>query len=492
MSWAEAKWTVDSLLQKLGQAPNNMRAFSGYGTAEGTIYLCFLEPADSYDLIGNLICAVGGVMIRMSDTDYPASPYDGTLVIDNTQLGKYENAEFTITGLDTDKTYYFSAFPYSTQGVYNLSSDDANRFICSSLTAVVYGISRDITNSSPAWTRTDSAIGMTATASIGTTAGSSDFDSCYPWSNMTRRVYNSWDTMVKIPKFYYRHTRSDSTEYIKITGEYVEGFTLHPAFNHAGVETDWILVGAYKTSTVNDSPCSKNNEAPQMNQTRTTMRTNAKSKGTGWGLIDISTLSAIQMLILVEFANNDVQSVIGRGYCQNSQAMMANIDKPINTGSCDSVSNRTGRPAGTDGLVDVVWRGIEGFWGNLYEFVDGINYNCTNRTYYVCNNPANYADDTTANYTPLSYTSPDGGYIKAEGFDPDNSYVILPETVGGSESTYDCDQYHRYNTTGWSVLKRGGFAGSSSAAGLFTITTIENSTSVMDVSAGSRLLYIPS
>ena len=27
MSWAEAKWTVDSLLQKIGQAPNNMRNF---------------------------------------------------------------------------------------------------------------------------------------------------------------------------------------------------------------------------------------------------------------------------------------------------------------------------------------------------------------------------------------------------------------------------------------------------------------------------------
>ena len=30
MSWAEAKWTVDSLLQKIGQAPNNMRSFIAY------------------------------------------------------------------------------------------------------------------------------------------------------------------------------------------------------------------------------------------------------------------------------------------------------------------------------------------------------------------------------------------------------------------------------------------------------------------------------
>ena len=30
MSWAEAKWTVDQILQKVGQAPNNMREFTAF------------------------------------------------------------------------------------------------------------------------------------------------------------------------------------------------------------------------------------------------------------------------------------------------------------------------------------------------------------------------------------------------------------------------------------------------------------------------------
>ena len=50
----------------------------------------------------------------------------------------------------------------------------------------IYGISRDITASSPAWARTDSAVGKTVKASVGTTAGSSDFDNCYPWSGIVR------------------------------------------------------------------------------------------------------------------------------------------------------------------------------------------------------------------------------------------------------------------------------------------------------------------
>uniref|UniRef100_UPI0020C45490 hypothetical protein n=1 Tax=Salmonella enterica TaxID=28901 RepID=UPI0020C45490 len=82
---------------------------------------------------------------------------------------------------------------------------------------------------------------------------------------------------------------------------------LHPAFNHGGVEKDYLYVGAYKTSTGNRSVSGAN---LQVSQTRDTMRNKAKAKGAGWSLIDIAALSAIQMLILVEFANNDVQSTI--------------------------------------------------------------------------------------------------------------------------------------------------------------------------------------
>ena len=127
MSWAEAKWTVDSLLQKIGQAPNNMRSFIAYSLSATSIGLKFQEPADSYDANNNLICSVGGVMIRMSDTGYPTKPSEGTLVVNNTNLGAYVNTPFTVSGLTKGRKYYFSAFPYSVQGVYNLSSNAANR-----------------------------------------------------------------------------------------------------------------------------------------------------------------------------------------------------------------------------------------------------------------------------------------------------------------------------------------------------------------------------
>lgn len=345
----------------------------------------------------------------------------------------------------------------------------------------IYGISRDTTSSSPAWVREDDAVGKTATASVGTVTGHSDFDTCYPWSEIHRETLSTGDVMVKIPKFWFRRYREGNVEYIKIADKATTDFTLHPAFNHGGVECDHIYVGAYKTSSNNKSVTGA---APQVSQTRATMRSNAKNKGTGWSLIDISALSAIQMLMLVEFADNNMQSKIGRGYCDGNSAA-------LKTGSCNSVANLTGRPAGTDGKVDVIWRGIEGFWGNVWEWVDGLNFN--NGTYYVCNDISKYADNTSTSYEKLSFTGATNwaaSYITETGLDTGNNpHVIMPKAAGsGSESTCECDGC--WSSAGWRAFVRGGGKGSGSLAGLF-IASLNSASSDAGTDSGSRLQYIP-
>ena len=213
------------------------------------------------------------------------------------------------------------------------------------------------------------------------------------------------------------------------------------------------------------------------------MRKNAKSKGAGWGIIDISTVSAIQMLYLVEFANNDSQSVIGKGYTNSSNSAA------ITTGKCNSVPNLTGRPSGTDGATDVVYRGIEGFWGNVYEWVDGIN--CNGNSYYVCNNPSKYADDTTSNYELLAFTAPSSNYISRMGLDDNNSGIMMPSKASGSSSTYYCDYHYSGSSDSWYVCCRGGSWDDGLIAGLF-YSLCSGSSSGAGSGIGSRLLYIPS
>lgn len=346
----------------------------------------------------------------------------------------------------------------------------------------IYGIQRDITSSSPEWTRTNDAVGMSATASVGDIAGRSDFDKCMPWAGMVRETLSTGDVMVKIPKFYYRRYREGNIEHIEIADKPVGGFSVHPSFNHTGQEKDFIYIGAYKTSSNNKCI---SGATPQVNQLRSVMRNNAHSKGEGWNIIDISTLSAIQMLFLVEYATNDSQKAIGRGYVDKNSSI-------LQTGTCDNVLNLTGIPTGTNGKVDVIYRGIEGLWGNVREWIDGINFN--NSEIWVCNNPSQYADGTPTNYTKLSYNLINNtGYITELGIDQgENKHIMLPFKADGTNSTYYPDYVNgNINNRTWRVLNIGGGLQGNSDAGLFCSYGDFGPMNSHD-RVGSRLLYIPS
>lgn len=402
------------------------------------------------------------------------------------------NGTKTLTAPDTSGSVVFDIpTPSSTPESWTVTATDGVNMVTETVSITYDGQSVSVNlgywggikciynTSDPAWTREGAYANYTATASVGTVAGSSSFDSVYPWSGIERVTLDTGDVMVKIPKFAYRRFRdNDNYEHIQIASSAGGDFAWHPAFLHNGVTTpqDYIYVGAYKTSSNNKSV---SGASPTVNQPRSTMRTNAAAKGTGWSLVDASTLSAIEMLIMVEFANNNVQAVIGAGYTY--------VSRWINTGSCDNVPGLTGQPAGTAGTVDVIWRGIEGFWGNVSEWLDGLNWQ--GGTYWVSNDQSSYADDTSTGYTSLSYTGAtnwSSSYIKEMGYDASASAYMLPVTGGGSDSTYYCDGI--WSTTGWRHPKRGG-SGGDSLIGLYTLGV--NSSNV-STDIGSRLLYIPS
>ena len=408
-----------------------------------------------------------------------------------------EGSEITVTNGELTMTAVGGtvAFDLSCYGEWTVSStlngetdsevvvvDTVKQYYVTLSYLVIFGISRDTANSSPLWTRTDDAVGMTATASIGTSAGSSDFDQMAIYRDIERVTMDNGDVMVKIPAFWYQRYKSGNTEGIRIADREADGFELHPAFARPSGNVDYIYVGAYKTGT---GHVSKTGLAPLTNITRAAFRTGAKGKGDGWGLIDIAAVSAVQMLMLVEFATNNVQSAIGSGYSNESNSAA------INTGSCDGVPNLTGRPSGTADKVDVVWRGIEGFWGNVWEWTDGLNFN--GGTYYVCNDPSKYADDTASNYTALSYkgaTDWSSSYITQEGLDTANPWCMMPSAAGsGSGSTYFTDGV--WSSTAWRVFIRSGRWADGTICGLFT-ADVSNASSAASAYSGSRLLYIPS
>ena len=320
---------------------------------------------------------------------------------------------------------------------------------------------------------------------VGTGSGSSLFDSYAPWSGMDEyNIINSavsykkgdasfsrtsYDTMVYIPEYYFKivDDSANSKRYFYVADKAKSGFTKHPGSGK--------YVARYNTIS---GYYSKSGAAPLASITRATARTNSVAKGSKWSQYDFASWCAVWLLYLIEFADWNSQTKVGRGYVDGS-AVQSN-------GGTDSMVYHTGRASGTDGTTQVQYRHIENPWGNIWEWIDGINFNGT--TPYICTTPANYADDTSTNYTAAGVALPSSGWITKTGVSGTFPWSFLPTTIGGSETTYIPD--YVYSSSGWLVLVVGGSYSNGSYAGLFYFGA-DNSSGNASASIGARLLFHP-
>ena len=321
---------------------------------------------------------------------------------------------------------------------------------------------------------------------VGTGAGSSPFDNYLPWSGMEEyNIINnavsykkgqsgfsrsSYDTVVFIPEYYFRivNDTTNKKRYYYIADKAKSGFSKHPGSGK--------YVGRYNTIS---GHYSKTGAAPLVNLTRASARSGARGKGSKWSEYDFASWCAVWLLYLVEFSDWDSQSKIGRGYVDSNSSA-------INSGGTDSMTYHTGRASGTDGKTAVQYRHIENPWGNIFEWIDGVNFSAG--TVYVCTTPENYADDTSTNYTNVGTKVQSDGYIKALGMSSNMPWAFFPSEVGGSETTYIPD-YADCNS-GWRVLRVGGGWGNGGNAGLFYFYAYSSSSDSFS-SVGARLLFHP-
>lgn len=362
-----------------------------------------------------------------------------------------------------------------------------------SLTSV-FGVSWDSSNPSTALTRLTKAndpnklvtvdITTEPVPAVGTGSGSSPFDSYMPWMGMeevdidasgkvypANRTSPSSATCVKIPQFYYKVEKSGNIFRYYIADGPIDGFSLHP-----GSES---YVARYEGYLVNKSGgqalCSYSNTPAKTGLTRAEFRNYAKNFASNAQLYDFAAWCAYDLLYLVEYADWDSQKKIGPGIVNDTAAHK--------TGETDAMVYHTGRANSGDNSA-VQYRGIENPWGNVWEWVDGINFN--NYAPVICTDPTKYADDTTTNYTVAGVPLGGSGSTKTLGISTNLPWAYLPREPGGSETTYIPDSMN--SSSAWKVLMVGGSRGNSSAAGLFCFHA-GNSSSSSGVSIGTRLQF---
>lgn len=345
--------------------------------------------------------------------------------------------------------------------------------------AQIYGVQWDGT-ASTTWSRTDAAeTFVNPTPAVNNGNGSSPFDTIMPWAGMVVEDDATAGKLVKIPKYWFKWTRSGNGMKLQISNGPEAGFHVSPAHADRGDgkgERDYVYVGRYHCNT---SYKSQAGSQPAANMTRAAARSSIHNLGSTYWQYDYAMYWTIMMLYLVEYANWNSQATIGYG-CSPSNAK-------FNMGATDNMVYHTGTSAASRTTYgSVQYRHIEGLWDNLYDWCDGIRF--SGSTVYCIANPASFSD--TSGGTNVGTRAASSGYISgwtnptADGFE----YALYPNAVSGSETTYVCD-YCVYSASGV-VLYVGGNYGQDQYYGAFYLFG-NNAASFAYTNVGCRLQKLP-
>lgn len=336
--------------------------------------------------------------------------------------------------------------------------------------------------------------------------------------------------MVEQPKFYYKvvplltdiitegenHGHHLRKARYYVCDEPEPGFKLHPAFIRNGKEHDYIYRGAFEGSLydtsasayilddaqvadfTNDMLCSIANAKPMsgltQNLTRANTRKLAQKRGTGWELDYMASISATQLLMLIEYATFNLQSAIGNGAVSKTDDGATNMAE--NTGATISLGNASGVVVNANGIQIVSYRGEENDWGDIWEWKDGGNIK--NPTPFADGQYGNlyvadhgFADNTDASpYEDTGIHPAYGeGYISAFGYNENYDWLFIPTEYKGNSSTPVGDYCWNKNP-GWRVALLGGRWYYGSKAGAFC-WDLSNDASIRGRTIGGRLVYVP-
>ena len=343
----------------------------------------------------------------------------------------------------------------------------------------IYGAEWD-GSSATTWTRTDEAAGFSdPNPAVNNGTGSSPFDGLMPWDGMEIVEDSAAGTLVSIPKYWYKWTRTGNAMKLQISDQPQDGFFTSPAHADRGDgvgERDIVYVARYHCASNYKSQAGSQ---PAANMTRAAARSSIHNLGSTYWQYDYAMYWTIMMLYLVEYANWNSQATIGYG-CSPSNAK-------FNMGATDGMIYHTGTTAASRTTYgSVQYRHIEGLWDNVYDWCDGIRF--SGSTVYCIANPASFSD--TSGGTNVGTRATSNGYISgwtnptADGFE----YALYPNAVSGSETTYVCD-YCYYSASGV-VLRVGGHYSQNQYLGAFCLGG-NNAASNASGGIGCRLMKLP-
>lgn len=412
---------------------------------DNTIKLTWSNPNDS-DFVGLLI--VG------KNDSYPSEISDGDTVLNkNIEDGGTIPTELIDSNITVGTRKYYRAFPYDFDKNYQT---DTGQQTSAKILPQLYGVKIDTNNSNPetALTYTDMATGFTPAFcnngnwQMGSWENKFPYDQIKPCllkngvvnyylnpNDYTKKIDgsvaditsgNDGDVMIEFPKIYWKFETIGTDLHVRYSDVQIDSEYKCLAHIIGSVEKDKIYISAYKGHSMGGKLRSLSGKAPHVNATIGAFRILAQANGVGYQQFTYYSMLMLQVLALVMGKNRDTQTSLGRGYVDGNSAA-------INTGNTNAKGMFYGESTGKQQLK---FCGIEDFYGNVYDWIDGM-YSDANWNMMI-------SDQTVFNDTGSGYvnqgkgaTANLGGYIGDVQGGTETGFIIKSST--GSATTHYSD-----------------------------------------------------
>jgi hypothetical protein len=454
----------------------------------GKLTIKWSDP-DNTIVDGQLLATWKGTKLVQKAGSFPENVKDGTLLLDNQVKDTYVTNGFEINGLTNGVTYYFQLFPYSDKNAVN--ENIVNRLSAAPQPYRIMTATIDLSNSNPesSVTYSDDAIGMIPGDNAwdeffghypcilkdgveGVRLNPNDYTKDVDGNTVNLASFTVGDVMVGFPRRGIKISTVGTTVKIQMTDDPDNVDFEYYAHKRGAIDKDIFYLGAYKGFFDGSKLRSWSGKLPTVEQTIGTFRTQAQANGAGYDQSGFYQLIFRQCMYLLKYKNLDSQVAVGRGYVDGNSAAIA-------TGGTNAKGMDFGE---TTGKLQMKLFGLEDFWGNVWEWIDGI---VTTSTRNMLTATTRF-NDTGSGYTDQGQgaTADIGGYMrKPQG---STKTGFLAKEAGGSETTYFCDYAYLAASC---VAFFGGHWGDASGAGAFRLS-VGNAASVSSASVTARLMYL--
>lgn len=287
----------------------------------------------------------------------------------------------------------------------------------------------------------------------------------------------SKDVFMRLPIFYTRTTQVETDKWkiefafdpsqVGANGQIVSTTSAVPA------GTGWKkwggndLIGKYKGYDTSSKLYSISGVASTASISQANFKSHARAKGTGFTIVKQRHQNIMAILFYAYYGHTNCQQLIGTG--ANSRNRVTGQKNSL--GMTDTTSSN----GNTDNIV--FW-GLENWWGDLYEWVDNVVVN--NGVYTITEDDGTTRTITTGNSGSWVYPSK---FILGDDLD----VVAKADQTGGSDSQGYCDgQYH---TSSSSRVVARSYSNADSHGGVACVFAYIDS-SYTHSSYGSRLAFI--